>query len=268
MIFKKILLIILPLTVLCACNPNANTISSNTQNEQENTDIDEEDTGGTQQEDEDEEGDEEEEETSQFVRQQLECGYKQTYLPKNSNNPTVLKTTLTEDSSSWSNNQMIDSMPINYRYIYRNACDDGPTGEKASASFYSYNPSKPKDYPGGLKMTRTGEGFETNMFTHTGAKLEIRLGISQVNNNSKQPEKDKDPIHVYFFNKYGTKIGLKTFGVGSITANTTELKMYYTESNTKDVAYIEVRLNALPYKSSQSYNIGISYFNIKSWESI
>ena len=191
-------------------------------------------------------------------RYKLECGYYQMDLPKNYQSPYNLKTTLSQDNSSWSNNDLTSSLPTGFRYIYRNACDDGPTNHKTSAKFYS-------NAAGGLKLDNTGVGFQTLMFSHTGEKLEIRIGISQVNNSSDTKQEGKDTFHIYFFDKNGNYLDKHKVEEGTISTSTKEIKFYYT-NNAKDVAYFEFRVNAMPYKSSQCYNVGISYCNIKSWE--
>lgn len=193
----------------------------------------------------------------------LDCGYYQMDLPKNHLTPYNLKTTLSADDSSWSNNDMKEYLPSGFRYIYKNACDDGPAYHKASAKFYSSN----NKAPGGLKIDNTGVGFQSSMFTHTGAKLEIRIGISQVNNASDKPEEGKDTFHIYFFNKEGKYLNKYIVEEKTITTNTKEIKFYWTE-NASEIAYFEFRCNAMPYKGQQCYNIGISYCNFKSWERI
>lgn len=192
----------------------------------------------------------------------LECGYYAMDLPKNYENPINLKTTLSADNTSWYNNDFTSDISTHWRYIYKNACDDGPTNHKTSPNFYS-------DELGGVKIAKEGVGLQSPMFNHTGEKLEIRIGISSVNNNSKTPEKGKDPLHVYFFDKNGNYLNKYAFEEGSINANSKnkELKFYWTEKAT-EVAYFEIRLNALPYKGSQCYNFGIKSVNIKSWERI
>lgn len=192
----------------------------------------------------------------------LECGYYAMDLPKNYENPLTLKTTLSADNDSWYNNDFTSELSSNWRYIYKNACDDGPTNHKTSPNFYS-------DELGGIKIANEGVGLQSPMFVHEGQKLEIRIGISSVNNNSKTPEKGKDPLHVYFFDKNGNYLDKYAFKDGSINANSKnkELKFYWTEKAT-EVAYFEIRLNAFPYKGSQCYNFGIKSVNIKSWERI
>lgn len=194
-------------------------------------------------------------------RIKLECGYYQMDLPKNHQNPIQLKTTLSEDKTAWSNNDLTSTLPEGFRYIYRNACDDGPINHKASPNFYSSN----NNAPGGLKINKTGVGFQSFMFSHTGQKLEIRLGISQVNNNNDKYEDNKDTFHFYFFNNKGEFLTKYAVKEKTIKTSTTEIKFYVTE-NASEIAYFEFRCNAMPYQGQQCYNVGIKHCNIKSWE--
>ncbi len=204
----------------------------------------------------------------EFEKTLLDCGYYQMDLPKNKDNPYTLKTTLSADDSTWSNNYMYDSLPNSFRFIYGNSSDDGEPGHRASPKFYSYDEDKPSSYPGGLRFDQKSKGFETPLFIHEGAKLEIRIGISQVNNCSDKYEAGKDTMGVYYFSKDGKYLGKHRIEEGSITTKTKELKFYETSDFTKDIAYFEVRLIAMAYKGSQCYNVGIGYCNYKSWERI
>ncbi len=204
----------------------------------------------------------------EFEKTLLDCGYYQMDLPKNKDNPYTLKTTLSADDSTWSNNEMYDSLPNSFRFIYGNSSDDGESGHRASPKFYSYNEDKPSSYPGGLRFDQKSKGFETPLFIHEGAKLEIRIGISQVNNCSDKYEEGKDTMGVYYFDKNGRYLGKHRIEEGSITTKTKELKYYETSDFTSEISYFEVRLIAMPYKGSQCYNIGIGYCNYKSWERI
>ena len=190
----------------------------------------------------------------------LECGYYNMGKPSNIDSPIALKTTLSADDSSWLNTTFSEDLPNNYRYIYKNSCSDGPSGHKCSPSYYSAKDG------GGLKINNPGTGFGSPAFTHTGAKLEIRIGISPITNASGTPEKGKDTFHIYYFDKDNNYLGKSVIEEGTVTTKTTFLKVYYTESNAVNVSYFEFRCNAQPYKSSQQYNVGISYCNIKSWE--
>ena len=197
----------------------------------------------------------------------LECGYYSPGLPKNKTAYNLV-TTLTNDSSTWLNTNLKEDLTNDYRYVYANSYDDGPSGSKCTPNFYSYDSSKESQYPGGIKITRPGTGVESCLFSHTGAKLEFRFGISQVNNASGSPTKGKDIAHVYFFNKDGAYLGKHIIEEGSITTSTTEIKFYLTESYTSSVAYFEFRCISNPYKSSQKYNFGLGYVNIKSFERV
>lgn len=197
----------------------------------------------------------------------LDCGYYQMDLPKNKT-PYNLVTTLSSDSETWSNNEMYDSLPSDFRFIYGNSSDDGESGSVAKPKFYSYNSSLPTKYPGGLKFDQVSKGFQSQLFSHTGNKLEIRLGISQVNNASDKPEKDKDTLRIYYFNNKGNYLGQHNVVAETLTTSTKEIKYYETSSFTKDIAYFEVRLTAMAYKGSQCYNFGMNYCNFKSWERI
>ena len=183
-------------------------------------------------------------------------------IPFNKDNPINIKTTLSADSSSWFNSSFVSDVSNGYRYIYKNSCSDGPTGHKCSVPTYA------ESHGGGLKITDPGTGFGSPMFIHEGNKLEIRIGISSVNNASDKPVKGKDTFHIYFFDKNNNYLGKVIREEGTITTSTTEMKFYYTEANAKDVAFFEFRCNAKAYKNSQSYNVGISYCNIKSWERV
>ena len=196
-------------------------------------------------------------------RQILDCGFYAMDLPKNAS-PINIPTS--NSSSDWQEFDMKENMPTNYRYIYKNACDDGPSGHHASPSFYSYNSSKPKDYPGGLKIAMPGVGFQSPLFSHTGYKLELRFGISQVN-NCNDSVTHGDVAHVYFFNSSGGYLGKYVFAEGSVTVSTAgNYLQCYWENNASNVAYFEFRVNQKPFKGSQVYNIGIGYCNIKSWQ--
>ena len=184
-------------------------------------------------------------------------------IPSNKDNPITIQTTLGADSSSWFNASFSTDVSEGYRYIYKNSCSDGPSGHKCSVQTYAES-----HHGGGLKITDPGTGFGSPMFTHEGAKLELRIGISSVNNASDKPVQGKDTFHIYFFDKNNNYLGKVVRAEGTVETSTKEMKFYYTESNAKDVAFFEFRCNAKPYKSSQSYNVGISYCNVKSWERV
>jgi hypothetical protein len=197
-------------------------------------------------------------------RTELDCGYYSMDLPKNSASPVTLVTDNT--STSWDENATKESIPTDFRYIYKNAYDDGPTNHKTSPNFYSSN----NDAPGGIKFTGAGIGLQSKMFTHTGNKLEIRIGISQVNNASGIPVKNADTFHLYYFNNVGSLLGHSAVVAETITTSSAGnyVKIYCTESYTSSIAYVDLRMNANAYKGSQLYNVGVNYLNIKSWPQI
>lgn len=188
----------------------------------------------------------------------LECGSYSAGKPKNTSPITIPTTNVGTDAVKYDTKNNVTS-PM--RYIYRNSVDDGPSGHKCSAQMYAESSG------GGVKFTQTGVGLETPYFTHTDFKLEIRIGISQVNNASDTPDKGKAPLHIYFFNKDNQYLGKEEVPEGSIETKTAGnyVRVYNEQSYTKNVAWFEVRLNAKPYKSSQCYNIGVEYISIKSW---
>ena len=197
----------------------------------------------------------------------LDCGYYQMDLPKNET-PYQLVTTLSADDSTWSKNYMYNELPDNFRFIYGNSCDDGEPGKTAQPKFYSYNEQKTTQYPGRLRFDQVNKGFQTQLFEHSGNKLEIRLGISQVNNCSDKPELGKDTFRIYYFDSNGSYLGKHSIEAETISTKTKEIKYYETSAFTSKIAYFEVRLTAMAYKGSQCYNVGMSYCNFKSWERI
>lgn len=119
-------------------------------------------------------------------------------------------------------------------------------------------------------MDQATKGFQTGEFTHTGAKLEIRIGISQVNNSGSGDNTNKDVFRIYYFNNKGALLGQDNYQDGHINAQSAGkyLKIYKTDSYTSQIAYFEFRLINQAYKGNQKYNFGIDYVNLKSWERI
>lgn len=194
----------------------------------------------------------------------LPIGYLQPDAPTNS--PVNIETSLS--AAKKYEYSLIEDLPSNWVYTYKNAASNGPSGHHTSPGFYSYNSSKKDEYPGGLKITNPYVGFQSMRFTHCGEKLELHIGITQVNNASDSPEKSKNIGYLYFFNGAGELInGLtKTIEKGVIEAKTKDLKFYITGSGIKDVQYFEYWAEAKPFKSSQCYNYGIGVVSIQSWE--
>lgn len=193
----------------------------------------------------------------------LPNGYAQIDAPTNT--PVSLVTSTS--SSDWYEVDWTEDQPSNWRYIYKNAVDNGPTGHKTSPNFYAYKPSNPEDYPGGLKVTNEFVGFQSMKFTHTGEKLEIRIYITQVNNATDKVDEKNPTAFLYFFRNNGDLIPSLTYTVekGSIEKNTEYVKCYITGSEIKNVTHFQFWSNAKPYKGSQAYNYGIGKVGIHSW---
>lgn len=193
----------------------------------------------------------------------LPNGYAQIDAP--SNTPVTLVTSTS--SADWYEVDWTEDKPADWRYMYKNAVDNGPSGHKTSPNFYSYNSSKPTDYPGGLKITNEFVGFQSMKFTHIGEKLEIRIYITQVNNATDKVDEKNPTAFLYFFRNNGDLIPSLTYTVekGSIEKNTEYVKCYITGSEIKNVTHFQFWSNAKPYKGSQAYNYGIGKVGIHSW---
>lgn len=199
-------------------------------------------------------------------RQVLPCGYVK--LDKPTNSP--INITTSNDSSAWWSIDIKDELDDSLTFIYGNSSSKGPSGHYANAPMYSYNAQKEDKYPGGLKMSQRSVGIQSPLFSHSGPKLEIRIGISQVNEAGGSVEKGKPTGFIYFYNSNGDFLANKTINVveGTIVKNTAGNYIRYYDYSAQDIAYFEFRLNALPYKSSQNYNFGIGYLSIHSWPQV
>jgi len=193
----------------------------------------------------------------------LPNGYAQIDAPTNS--PVTLVTSTS--SEDWYNVDWTTNRPDDWRYIYKNAVDNGPTGHKCSPGFYSYNESDPDKYPGGLKFTNPFIGFQSMKFTHTGEKLEIRIYITQVNNATDKVDEKNPTGYLYFFKSSGELMSNLTYTIeqGSITTKTEYLKCYITGNNIKDVTHFQFWTQAKPFKGEQCYNFGVGQVGIHSW---
>lgn len=173
------------------------------------------------------------------------------------NTPIEVTTTLSDPTGdSWWNNDLRYDFPSeDWSHIY---------GHNLTTPDFYRNES------GGLVMDQRYKGFQTPLFHHTGAKLQINIGISQVNNASGKPDTSVPTGYFFFFDKNGNYLSNLTHTVEqeTITAKTTNVKFYLTGEHTVDVAYFEFRLNALTFKGSQNYNFGIGNVNVHSWERI
>lgn len=171
---------------------------------------------------------------------------------------TPIQIVTSNDSSDWWQEDIKDELPSDMAFIYGNNSSDGPSGHYAGPTMY-------QNEAGGLKISKETQGIRSPLFTHSGEKLEIRIGISQVTNASGQPDKNKDTGYIYFFNSTGTFLSSKSVTVeeNSIDANTQYIRYYVTGA--QQIAYFEFRLNVQPYKGSQNYNFGIGYLAVHSW---
>ena len=192
---------------------------------------------------------------------------------------SIATSTSTSQSGTLPNNYIIFDLPTNTPIEITTSTSpddwwnndlryDFPTDDWAH--IYGNNLTTPKFYDneaGGLKMDQKYKGFRTPRFHHTGAKLEIRLGISQVNNAGGTPDKSVPTAYLFFYDASGNYISnlTKTVEQETITSKTTEVQIYVTGSNIENVSYFEFRLNALTFKGSQNYNFGIGSVGVHSW---
>ena len=198
----------------------------------------------------------------------LPCGYVQ--LDKPTNSPITITTS--NDSADWYSQEFKGDFDDDYTFIYGNSSSKGPSGHYVNADnqMYAYNESKEDQYPGGIKYTKRSQGLQTPMFSHTGPKLEIRIGISQVNEANGTPEKGKPTGYLYFYNADGDFLSNKTIDIleGSIVSSTAGKYLKYYVLDAQDISYFEFRLNAQPYKGGQNYNFGIGYISIHSFPQV
>ncbi len=205
--------------------------------------------------------------------------YFPTTASKTSSLSSITTSTSTSQSGTLPNNYVIFDPPTNTPIEITTSTStedwwnndlryDFPTDDWAH--IYGENLTTPKFYAneaGGLKMDQKFKGFRTPRFHHTGAKLEIRLGISQVNTAGGTPDKNVPTAYLFFYDASGNYISnlTKTVERETITLKTTEVQIYVTGSNIENVSYFEFRLNALTFKGSQNYNFGIGSVGVHSW---
>ena len=173
-------------------------------------------------------------------------------IPCNKNN----KLEIGNDNKTMTSFSFYDSLPNNFRAIYGNIFNTG------ASLFYSTS-------SGGGYMVKMGgpddpcRGIQTAMF-ESNLKLEIRVNIGQMNNNSKGNNVDKDlPVMViYAFDENGKY--LRKAEVEEITKNNENgtIKRYIDGT---DVAYLEIRSLQCAYKSSQGYNYAILGLDLIAW---
>lgn len=188
--------------------------------------------------------DSENEDVIPSTNQQLPIGNKTVSGPDNLYNPI--------DISEWANFDLFDSLPEYFSYI------QGNNKVYNGGDFYASSSG------GGFKFSKLYYGFQTPVFT-TWKKLEIRIHISQVNNNSQKKDEDEPIFHIYGYNSKGEYIAVEYLDQGSITKSSEnqEIKLYIRNEN---ICYLEFRLNAYPYKGNQCYNFGVDELSLKGWQ--
>lgn len=155
------------------------------------------------------------------------------------------------DITNWVNYEVNSEMPDGFRHIYGN--------NWANASFYQENGN---GYA--IKFDQLYKGIQSPKLTPF-KKIEVRLYINPVNNNSQNAKSQKDEVlHIYGYDSKENLITTDYIEQGTITKQKekTELKFYLRNI---DIAYFEIRMSAFPYKGSQCYNFGISKISIKGW---
>ena len=170
-------------------------------------------------------------------------------IPCNKNN----KIKIGNDNASMTSFDFTYSLPDYFRAIYGNNFNTG------SSLFYAN---------GGYQIKMGGpntptRGIQTAMF-ESNLKLEIRINIGDMFNNSKGNDVDKDlPVMViYAFNEDGKY--LRKVEIDTITKNNenSTIKKYM---NGEDVAYLEIRALQCAYKSSQGYNYALLGLDLIAW---
>jgi len=153
------------------------------------------------------------------------------------------------DVTNWVNFDMSEELPSYWRHIYGN--------NFTNASFYA------SSHGGGVKMDQLRKGLQSPIL-NTWKKLEVRVTISSVNNNSQNvnSHKNKPIMLIYGYDSESNLVVQDEIAEGSINSKTSELHFYLRNEN---MSYFELRLNAFPYKSSQCYNFGIGRVSLKGW---
>ena len=170
-------------------------------------------------------------------------------IPCNKDN----KVKIGNDNKSMTSFDFTYSLPDYFRAIY------GNNFNKSNNIFYAN---------GGYQIKMGGpsdpsRGIQTAMF-ESNLKLEIRINIGEMHNNSKGNEVNKDlPVMViYAFDEDGNY--LRKVDVATITKKNenSSIKKYM---DGKDVAYLEVRALQCAYKSSQGYNYALMGIDLIAW---
>lgn len=167
-------------------------------------------------------------------------------------NTIVSKPSNTEPQNikEWVNYDLSSSLPQYFSYIQGN--------NKVANCFDFYDSEG-----GGFKFSKLYYGLQTPLITSY-KKVEVRLKISTVKNNTKKAE-DKPIFHIYSYDKNGNYLNMNTLDQGAITIKSigSEIKFYIKNI---DMAYFELRLNAYPKKGEQCYNFGVNQISVKGWD--
>ena len=157
-----------------------------------------------------------------------------------------------DNIGNWINYDLSESLPAYFSYI------QGNNKLKNCNDFYALSAG------GGFKYAQLYYGLQTPVFTPY-KKVEVRLRISAVKNNSQKKDEGEPIMHIYGYNSSGKYIYQSFIEQGAIDGKSVgkEVKFYIRDMN---VYYFELRLNAFPYKSSQCYNFGVDQISLKGWD--
>ena len=173
-------------------------------------------------------------------------------IPCNKDN----KIKIGNDNNTMTSFSFYDSLPTYFRAIYGNNIHNSKN------IFYSETAG------GGYEVKMGGpndpcRGIQTAMF-ETNLKLEIRVNIGGIFNNSKGNEVDKDlPVMViYGFDENGNYLRKVEIDQINKSNENGTIKKYM---DGEDVAYLELRSLQCAYKSSQGYNYSLLGLDLIAW---
>lgn len=173
-------------------------------------------------------------------------------IPCNKDN----KIKIGNDNNTMTSFSFYDSLPTYFRAIYGNNINNSKN------IFYSETAG------GGYEVKMGGpndpcRGIQTAMF-ETNLKLEIRVNIGGIFNNSKGNEVDKDlPVMViYGFDENGNYLRKVEIDQINKSNENGTIKKYM---DGEDVAYLELRSLQCAYKSSQGYNYSLLGLDLIAW---
>ena len=173
-------------------------------------------------------------------------------IPCNKDN----KIKIGNDNNTMTSFSFYDSLPTYFRAIYGNNIHNSKN------IFYSETAG------GGYEVKMGGpndpcRGIQTAMF-ETNLKLEIRVNIGGIFNNSKGNEVDKDlPVMViYGFDENGNYLRKVEIDQINKSNENGTIKKYM---DGEDVAYLELRSLQCAYKSSQGYNYALLGLDLIVW---